>query len=100
MATYTELFEYRSTDEYQTLTNKIAVAVAIKAQAIADLASPTAEQIAWAVSALNSPQGQAATVVHYVIAANNSLSIAQINAATDSAIQVNVDAAVDDLFGV
>lgn len=100
MATYTELYQYRATDDYQALENKVAVAVAIKAQAIADLPTPTAEQIAWAVEALSSPGGKAETVINYVLAANSGLTIAQITAATDAAIQTNVNAAVDDLFGV
>jgi len=33
----------------------------------------------------------------YVIAANKALSIAQINGASDSAIQTNVDQAIDAL---
>lgn len=100
MATYIDLHNYRVGPDSQDLVNRIAVAVSVKAQAIADSVTPTAEEIAWAVTALSAPRQHADTIVNYVLAANKGLSIAAITAATDSAIQTNVDAAVDDLFGV
>jgi len=100
MATYQELFNYISTPEYQDLVNKITVAVAVKAQAIAEEATPTAESIAWAASALGNPRSVADAVINYVIAANAGLTTTQISNASDAAIQTNVDTAVDKLFGV
>jgi hypothetical protein len=100
MATYQELFDYISTPEYQDLVNRIAVAVAVKAEDIATSASPTAEEIAWAVSALTAPRSKADAIINFVIAANSGLTIAQINSANDAAVQANVNTAVDKLFGV
>jgi len=100
MATYTELHGYRSTQDYQDTLNRVVVAVAIKAEDIASAASPTAEEIAWAISALNNPRSQANSIINFVLAANNTMSLAQITAASDSAIQANVDTAVDTLYGV
>lgn len=99
-ATYIELFEYRSTADYQSLVNRVVVAVVVKAEAIASEATPTAEEIAWAVDALTHPRRKADAIINYVIAANKGLSIATITAATDASIQTNVNTAVDKLFGV
>jgi len=100
MATYSELHDFKTGPDSQDLVNRITVAVSVKAHAIADAASPTTEQIAWAVAALAAPRAKADIIVHYVLAANKDLTLAQITAASDSAVQNNVDAAVDDLFGV
>jgi len=101
MATYTELYEYYGTAEFHALRNKVKVAVAIKAKAIGDETSPTADEITWAQGAVNNPASEAEGVVHYVLAANSGRTIAQINNAPDSgenSIQENVDDAVDKLL--
>ena len=100
MATYEDLYENRSSTDYQALINKIVVAVAIKAEDIASEASPTAEELAWAIKALTNPRGEADAIINFVMAANNTATIAAINGASDSAIQTNVNDAVDTLFGV
>lgn len=96
MATYIELY-----DEYQSdaaLRNKVAVACVVKAQALIDLASPTANQISWAGNCLDNPARTAAKLLPYVLAANSSATLAQIKAASDATIQTNVNACVDKLI--
>jgi len=94
MATYAEIFDLRSNSG---LRNKIAVATVVKAQAMIDLATPTAKQLTWAQEAIADPIGKADTLMNYVLAANKAATVAQIAAATDAAIQANVDAAVNKL---
>lgn len=95
MATYAELYDLRSDS---ALRNKVAVAVAVKAQALLDLASPTAGQVAWAKAAIDAPIAKADSLLNYVLAKNKAASTSQILAATDAAIQSNVDAAVDKII--
>lgn len=101
MATYLDLARLPQTDptEYGELEEKIKVAVVIKAQAIADSGTATAEQIAWAKTALRFPAQEARAVINYVLAANNGATTANILSAMDAAIQNNVDSAVDGLLG-
>lgn len=94
MATYQEIFDLKSNN---SLRNKIAVAVVIKAGVLIDKTPPSANDIAWANNAIHDPLAMAEKIMNYVLAANKSATVAQINAATDSAIQTNVDAAVDKL---
>ena len=95
MATYQELFDLRSNSE---LRNKIAVAVVIKAQTLIDGASPTVAEITWSNNVLHNPIVKADEILNYVLAANNNATVAQIVGASDSAIQTNVDAAVNSLI--
>ena len=92
MATYAELFDLKSNTVFR---NKVAVAVVVKAQGLLDGGTPTHAQIDWAVEAIRAPMGKASELVNYVLAANKNLDTATILAASDSAIQTNVDAAVD-----
>ena len=98
MATLEELHSMDGTTGLQALKNKIVVAVAIKAEAIAELASPTVQQIEWAKSALNNPRSVADQIINYVVADNAAASTSEITGATDAAIQTAVDAAVDNLL--
>ena len=95
MALYKDLV---GLDQYDILLRQIIVSIAIEAKLITDAigtgSPPTANQIAWAKNALNNPQTEQARVFWYVIAANNTATIAQIQTATDSAVQTNVHAAV------
>lgn len=95
MATYQELFDLRSNSG---LRNKVAVACVKKAQALLELTPPTADQVAWASSTLANPIAQADKIFAYVLAANSSFTVAQIQGAADTAIQTNVDAAADALI--
>ncbi len=95
MATYAELYELRANSD---LRNKVAVAVAVKAQTLLDAASPSAAQVAWANAAISNPTGKAEVLLNYVLAKNKALTVVQINAATDAGIQSAVDGAVDKLI--
>jgi hypothetical protein len=95
MATYSEIFELKSNSE---LRNKISVACVKKAQLLLDLATPTANQVAWASSTISNPNLQAEKIMNYVLVANGSATVSQINGATDTTIQNNVNAAVDALI--
>jgi hypothetical protein len=95
MATYAELYELRANSD---LRNKVAVAVAVKAQTLLDAASPTAAQVTWANAAISNPNGKADVLLNYVLAKNKALTVVQINAATDAGIQTAVDGAVDKLI--
>ena len=94
MATYEELYGLRNDD---TLRAKVAVAAVIAAQA--KLAgTPTAAEAAWARGVIANPMATADQVVHLVLAANNTASVAAITGATDASVQTNVDAVVDGLI--
>lgn len=95
MATYLELFALRSNSDLQ---DKIAVAVAKKAQTLLDGEIPTAAAVAWAQEAIRSPKVNADSLINYVLAKNSGLTPEQIIGATDVVIQANVDAAVDVLI--
>jgi len=96
MATYTELFDLKSND---ALKNKITVAVVVKANALISAVTPTASEITWADNVLSNPSIESSRLINYVLAANKSATVAQISSATDSAIQTNVDEAVDAIIG-
>ncbi len=95
MATYAELYNLHNDP---ALKNKVIVAVWIAAEAIRIEDSGTvnhANRLIWATSALQNPQSEATRMYWSVLAANKALSVAAIQAASDSAIQTNVDAVVD-----
>ena len=95
MATYAELHELRSDS---TLRNRVTVAVVVKAQELMDSAAPTTGEIIWANDALQNPVQKAKEVLNYVIAANKSATVDQIQGATDVAVQTNVNTAADVLI--
>ena len=100
MATLLELYDYAQTPEYGLLRKRIAIACAKKAKALGDLASPTAAQIAWAVTALEDPDGVSGQIVHYVLAANAGATLAQINGASDEQVEAAVGLAVDKILSL
>lgn len=99
MATYTELHALRGASTTEPLKQKIAVAIAIKANAIAKSVSPTAEQKAWAVSALADPNRDVGTVLNYILAEYNTQTTNVITTASDANVQTAVNATVDTLLG-
>ncbi len=100
MASYIDLHNMKGGDtNYQPLVNKIVVAVAKKAVAIAKDAGATTGQEDWAKEALRNPRGAADQIVSYVVAnAPAAAAIPDITGATDIEIQDAVDAAVDNLL--
>ncbi len=94
MASYIDLFDLRSNS---VLINRIAVAVTIKAQTYIDGATPTTDELVWASRVLVAPRPEAQKLLHYLVAVDNTATIAQITGASDSAIQTRVDAGADAL---
>ncbi|HEY4759901.1 MAG TPA: hypothetical protein VIH42_04910 [Thermoguttaceae bacterium] len=94
MATYEELFNLRTNT---ALRNKLAVAAVIKAQAYVVGATPTLNQLTWASNTFANPLHEADELMNYILAANKDLSTAQINGASDSAVQSQVNTAVEAL---
>lgn len=93
MATYLEL---RGLFSDADLSNKLDIALIVSAN---DLLSgaPTAAQQKWAAHVFNSPRGESQKALMAVLAKNKALTSAQIQGATDSAIQAQVDSVVDTL---
>lgn len=99
MATYLELHAIRGAAGANSLTQKIAVAICVKANALSK-ATPTASQRAWITSALGSPNSYVDLVLNYILADYNTAAVAAITGASDAAVQTAVNAAVDTLLGV
>ena len=99
MATYQEL---RALFGEGALVNATEVAVVVKAHAIFAEASPSAERLAWAESALTNTRPQGEKLLKYALAANKGLTIAGIRDAVTAdpptAFQATVDTAVDKLY--
>jgi len=95
MATYTELFNQGSDSAFR---NKVSVAVCVAADAIRveDVATANhANRLIWAKQALENPRAIAQNMHFAILVANRDFTVAQIQGATDAAIQTNVDACVD-----
>lgn len=99
MATYTELHALRGAATTEPLKQKIAVAIAVKANTIAKLQTPTSGQKAWAVSALADPNKDVGLVLNYILAEYNTQNASVITGASDANVQAAVNAAVDTLLG-
>ena len=99
MATYEELYGLRNDSG---LRNRVVVACIISAEGIMseDGGTPNhANRLIWAAAVFASPTQEAERMYWAVLAANKDATIAQIQSATDAAIQTNVDAHVD-LFAI
>lgn len=99
MATYQELHALRGAASTEPLKQKIAVAISVKANAIAKSANPTAAQKAWALAALADPGKDSGMVLNYILAEYNAQNTSVITNAADAAVQTAVNAAVDTLLG-
>lgn len=98
MATYLELARITEETGWGDFFDKVVTATAIKATAIIDSVAPSAVALDWAKIAIDAPRAEANNLVWYVIASNDTATLSVILSATDSAIQTNVDAAVDALY--
>lgn len=102
MATYLEL---RSLFGESELVKKVMVASVISAEKVASgnddvppfdqTAGAHDNRVRWAANAITNPKQEAERLLLVVLAANAGLTVAQIEGATDAAIQSNVDATVD-----
>ena len=96
MATYTELRQQFSNDD---LRNRVVAATVIAANNLLS-GTPTAEQKAYAKAVFQNPRSEGEIVFMAVLAANKDATVAQIEGATDAAIQTRVDAVIPNLVGV
>ena len=95
MATYQELYDLGSD---KPLQDRVAVAVLKAAQIILTTTPiPSPDRVSWAAMVMSEPVGTGRDVLRLVLAANDSLSVAQIQGASDAAIQTNIDDLVDAL---
>ena len=95
MATYTEIRNIFSNTD---MRNKTTVACIVAAEAIRNEAVGTenhANRLLWAKAAFSNPTAVADKMLMAMLAANKDASAATILGATDTAIQNNVNAAVD-----
>jgi hypothetical protein len=100
MATYTDLHALRGSSTITPLRQKINVAIAIKANAIAKSANPTEPMKAWSKQALATPDQYQELVLNYILAEYNTQATSAISGATDAQVQTAVNATVDTLLGV
>lgn len=95
MATLTEL---QTLLNDPTLRDKVRAAVVITAKNINFESAATenhAARLTWAKAAMSDPNGTADKVVRYVVGANSTSTVAEIQGLSDAAIQSHVDAAVN-----
>ena len=100
MATLLEIGSLPGSTGWDALVKKVAAAVVVKAAAIINEATPTDAEKAWAKLALGDPRGQAGAIVFFAVGSNSTLTVAQILAANDTAVQNAVNDAVDKLLGL
>ena len=93
MATLQEL---RTLFTNSDMMEKTESAVIIGANALLS-GTPTTDQQSWAAAAFANPNQEAKKAWMSVLASNSGLAIATILAATDTAIQTNVDDAIPTL---
>lgn len=93
MATFTEIRQQFAND---TLRNRVSVACVIAANNALS-GSPTAAQQKFAEAVFSNPDSVGSKVLMAVLAANASLTVAQISAVTDSQLQTAVNAVTPNL---
>lgn len=95
MATLADLKTLESDGILQTAVEVALWKSAVAIQAEDPGTSNHANRLKWAKAVLRDPAGSKDDFLRYLLAANADLTIAQIQAATDSAIEAKVNAAVD-----
>lgn len=100
MATLLELHgQFKNSD----LMDKVEAALVIKANGLLG-GTPTTAEKAWASAVFDNPSNEAKKALMAVLASNSSSTVAVIEAASDTAIQTNVDSVapflVDAMAGV
>jgi hypothetical protein len=93
MATYLELYNLSSNSVFRS---RIRVACIVAAESIrVDQGPPQTEKLEWAADTMRDPKTEAERMVWAVLASSKGYTPEQILSASDSAIQIAVDAAVD-----
>lgn len=90
------LLELRALFGDSDLMNKTESAVIIGANTLLG-GTPTADEQKWAAGAFASPNAEAKKAWMAVLASNSTLTVATIQAASDTAIQGNVDDVIPTL---
>lgn len=96
MATYEELYSLSTTDS--ALRNRVTAACIMAAETVMLEDGGTlnhANRLLWAKRAFANPKGEANLMFMAILAANAAATVAVIQAATDAAIQTNVDDHID-----
>ena len=100
MATLAELSGIENDfSQWGAFIGKVRVAATIKAAAIIDSATPGATALDWAKGAIANPDSAGDDIAYYVVASNAGVPLQAIYDASDNAIQGNVNAAVDAIYG-
>lgn len=99
MATLLELATIQEQSGWNDFHSGVIGAVLVKAASVIDEPTPNVGTLDWAKGATASPTIAADALVGYVVGTNSSASVTAILTANDAAIQSNVDAAVDKLYG-
>ena len=95
MATYIELRELHSD---ATLLAKVYIAVlkAVELVVTEDVGTANhANRLLWAKETLVNPVRMAKTMYPYILAANSSATVAQIQSASDASVQSNINSIID-----
>lgn len=98
MATYQEMYDLTHN---QPLLQRVMAAVAVLAETIRGEAPTTtnhAERMRWAQGALRNVDGTARSLMWVVIAQSRTFTAAQIEGASDAAVQTAVNSAVELLI--
>lgn len=100
MATYSELYQLAQTDS--ALRSRATVAVVVAADTIRTEAGATpnhANRILWAVDALARPGYWGERMLWAALAQNRASTVAQIQGATDAALQAAINNVIDLFAG-
>lgn len=95
MATYTELYGLHNDS---ALKNRVSVSCIIAAEVVMNENSSTVNhtnRLLWAASVLASPQTEAVRMYWALLAANKDVGVENIQAATDTQIQSQVEAHIN-----
>ena len=98
MASYVDIRSIWNNVSNDGLKAQVEVATVIAAEAKLSSGTATAAEQKWAGAVLANPRNEAQKAMLSVIASNKDVTIAQMQGATDSAVQTKVDAVVDGLI--
>lgn len=100
MATYLEINTLRSDD---TLLQRFSVAILVACEVVRSEAANVPfhqNRVAWAQQAIKDPEPFASRALALLLAQNKDLTVAQIQAVTDAAIQTAVNGLINTLTGL
>ena len=98
MASYVDIRSIWNDVSNDGLKAQVEVATVIAAEAKLSSGTATALEQKWAGAVLANTKGEAQKAMLSVIASNKDVTIAQMQGASDAAVQAKVDAVVDGLI--